>query len=108
MAFQLRGYWMIDFLVVAIAGASILLGARWIPASYTVFAVACFLLPLCAAWPPRPLMSVPRFMVVIFPVFWVIALMTVRRRLPHPLVVAGFAGGYAVLGMMFARSYAIF
>jgi hypothetical protein len=107
-AVELHGYWMIDLLVVAVAAVSIVAGTRLIPLCYTVFALACLVLPLCAPWPPRPLMSVPRFVAVIFPVFWVIALATARFRLPHTLVAGVFAGGYALLGLLFARGYGIF
>lgn len=107
-AFQHRSFWLIDLTIVAIAAAFIIAGARLIPVCYSVFAAASLLLPLANVWPPRPLMSVPRFVVVIFPIFWAIALHTQRRWLPNSLVVGAFTGGYVLLGMLFARHYGIF
>ncbi len=45
----------------------------------------------------------PRFVVVIFPAFWVMALAAERRRISAPAVVAAFAGGYALLGALFVN-----
>jgi Mannosyltransferase (PIG-V) len=106
--FEHQGLWLIDLLVVAIAASFIVAGARLIPLCYTVFAAASLLLPLCNAWEPRPLMSVPRFAAVIFPVFFVIALHTQRRWLSNSAVIGAFAGGYTLLGLLFSRNFGLF
>jgi Mannosyltransferase (PIG-V) len=106
--FEHQGLWLIDLLVVAIAASFIVAGARLIPLCYTVFAAASLLLPLCNAWEPRPLMSVPRFAAVIFPVFFVIALHTQRRWLSNSAVIGAFAGGYTLLGLLFTRNFGLF
>jgi hypothetical protein len=59
-------------------------------------------------WPTRPLLSMPRFVGVIFPAFWVLARAVDRRRLPEPAVVATFAGGYALLAALFVNWWDVF
>jgi hypothetical protein len=53
-------------------------------------------------------MSMPRFVVVIFPAFWVIARAVGRRRIPEALVTASFAAGYGVLVVLFINWRFIF
>ena len=65
-------------------------------------------LPLCYPLPGRLLLSMPRFVAVIFPAFWVLAAAVERRRLPEPLVVGAFAGGYALLSVLFINWWHIF
>ncbi len=107
-AWDYNGYWMIDLLIAGIAVAAIVVGIRMIPWSYSVYAVVSLLMPLSNPFPPRPLMSVPRFVVVIFPIFLVLAMAVGRGRLPHSLVVGVFAGGYALLGLLFLNGHSIF
>jgi hypothetical protein len=101
-------YWMIDVLVVGIVLFAVIAGIRWLRASYLVYAVASLLLPLANPFPDRPLMSMPRFVIVIFPAFWVIARAVGRRRIPEVLVVAGFAASYGVLVVLFINWRYIF
>jgi hypothetical protein len=70
--------------------------------------VASLLLPLVEQFPDRPLMSMPRFVAVVFPAFWVIASAVERGRLPESAVVAVFGGGYVLLGLLFVNHYFIF
>ncbi len=55
-------------LVVALAGA-VFLVRRWAP-SYAAFVWVSLLIPLSYAAPWRPLLSIPRFTSVLFPVAW--------------------------------------
>ena len=109
-AWQFQSYWLIDVLIVGLVLVTVLAGARLLPGKlpYLVYAVASLLLPLSNPFPDRPLMSVPRFMAVVFPAFWVIAVVVKRRRLSHSLVIGVFCGGYALLGLLFMNNYAIF
>jgi hypothetical protein len=50
----------------------------------------------------------PRFVVVIFPAFWVMADAAERRRIPHSAVVASFAAGLGLLTVLFGTWWYIF
>ena len=75
-------YWLIDFLVVGVAIVAVIAGARRLPLPYLVYALASLLIPLSYPFPPRPLLSMPRFVAVVFPVSWVLADATERRPSP--------------------------
>jgi len=105
---EFGSYWMIDVVVVAVVLIAVVAGIRWLRLSYLVYAVASLLLPLANPFPARPLMSMPRFVVVIFPAFWVIARAVGRRRVPEALVTASFAAGYGVLAVLFINWRFIF
>jgi hypothetical protein len=94
-------YWAIDVVVVGVVLVAVVAGIRWLRPTYLWYAVGSLLLPLANPFPDRPLMSMPRFVIVIFPAFWVLARATERRRLPEPLVIACFAAGYGVLALLF-------
>jgi hypothetical protein len=64
--------------------------------------------PLAYPFPSRPLLSVPRFVVVIFPAFWILADLVERGRLPRAALVAAFAGGLSLLTVLFVNWYDIF
>lgn len=107
-AWRLGGYWLIDALVVGVVLLAAIAGIRWLRASYTVYALASLAVPLVYVWPARPLLSMPRFVVVIFPAFWVLARAAERRRLPATAVVAVFAAGYALLATLFVNWWDVF
>ena len=53
----------------------LVLGWKRLPAaSYTLYAALGFLIPLSFAIPERPLLSLPRFVIVLFPIAWLAAL----------------------------------
>jgi hypothetical protein len=101
-------YWLMDFGVVMIVVIALLLAVREIPASYLLYALVSLLLPLSEPYPSRPLLSLPRFVIVIFPTAWAVALLVKRRWLNDSLVVGIFAGGFALLGGIFANAYSLF
>jgi hypothetical protein len=107
-AWRFQSYWLIDLLVVGVVVAAVAAGVRRLPASYLAYAVASLLLPLVEQFPDRPLMSMPRFVAVVFPAFWVIASAVERGRLPESGVAAVFGGGYVLLGLLFVNHYFIF
>jgi hypothetical protein len=105
---QLGGYWLADVLVVGVVLVAVIAGLRWLRPTYSVYAVASLVLPLVYVWPTRPLLSMPRFVAVIFPAFWVLARAVERRRIPEAALVATFAGGYALLGALFVTWWDVF
>jgi hypothetical protein len=108
LAARLGSYWAVDALVVGVVIAAVVAGVGWIRSPYLVYAAASLLLPLSDPLPGRPLLSMPRFVVVLFPAFWVLALAVERRRLPESLVTGAFAAGYGILALLFVNWWHIF
>ena len=84
------------FAVVAAIGV-----ARTLPAPYTAYVVASLALPLSFPVEPQPLMSLPRFLSVLFPIFmWLaVACRTPRRR---EAVLVAFAVLLGIFTVQFA------
>jgi Mannosyltransferase (PIG-V) len=101
-------YWLIDALVVGVVVVAVVAGLRVLRPSYLTYAALSLLLPLTDPFPPRPLMSMPRFVAVIFPAFWVIGRAVTRRRIPEPLVIGVFAAGWGLLAVLFINWHYIF
>ncbi|MDQ4005773.1 MAG: glycosyltransferase family 39 protein, partial [Actinomycetota bacterium] len=89
------GYHFVDWLVVAPA----LVAAGWVTLRtrplYAAYTLASLLAPLSFIFFPRPFMSLPRFLVVIFPLLWAGAVWAGRRPAGYQVVLAGSA---ALLG----------
>lgn len=83
--------------VVATIGA-----LRRLPAAYGAYLLAALALPLSYPVGPQPLMSLPRFVSVLFPLAIWLALWMTGRAWRERLVVAAFAGGLAVYTAIFA------
>ena len=101
------GYYLVDLLVVALvlaAGVWVILRVR---ATYAVYLWAGILLPLFLMWPSRPLLSVPRLYVVLFPAVWALSRVAERWR-AHDAVLAVSAGLMAVLAVAFVGRYPLF
>jgi hypothetical protein len=62
---------LVDAVIATLALAGAVLVWRRLAASYTAFVWASLLIPLSYAAPWRPLLSIPRFAAVLFPVAWV-------------------------------------
>ncbi|HEY2966244.1 MAG TPA: mannosyltransferase family protein, partial [Actinomycetota bacterium] len=77
------GYWLIDWLIVIpMLAASVYALVRLRPA-YGVYLWSALLIPLTYVFPDRPLMSMPRFVLPLFPAFWGLALGLERLRIPR-------------------------
>lgn len=107
-AWTYQSYWLIDLLVVGLVLVAVTIGVRRLPYSYLTYAFASLLMPLADPFPSRPLLSMPRFVAVVFPAVWVLAIAVRRRRLPDSLVTAALVAGYGLLGLLFVNSYSIF
>ncbi|MGI8707935.1 MAG: mannosyltransferase family protein [Actinomycetota bacterium] len=101
------GYHTIDWLVVV----PVLLLATWVafrtPLPYAVYTVASLLLPLSLIFESRPLMSVPRFAVVLFPIYWAMDHFAKRWR-SRSTFVGVSAAGLGILTVLFVNWYWIF
>jgi Gpi18-like mannosyltransferase len=103
-----RGYWMIDWLIVVpVVGASVFTLFRYRPA-YSVYLWGGLLIPLSFIFADRPLMSMPRFVLPLFPAFWALAELTERWRIPQTVVAAVGAAGLGLLVVLFVNWYYIF
>jgi len=107
-AWRYQSFWLVDLLVVGVAVAALVAGVRLLRPSYLTYGALSLLLPLCEPFPPRPLMSAPRFALVVFPVFVVLAVAVQRRRLSERLVLGFSVGGYVLLGLLFLTWRPIF
>lgn len=61
------------------------LALRWLRGSYNLYLWAGILFPLLSATPRNPLLSYPRFIIVLFPAFIVLALVG-RNRYAHQII----------------------
>jgi hypothetical protein len=108
LAWRYQTWWLLDVTVLALAVIGIVLVARRVPLTYTVYATSSVLLPLLLPLASRPLLSMPRFVAVLFPVSWGWAVAAERRRPPETAIVVAFAGGFAVLAFLFINWLYVF
>jgi hypothetical protein len=74
---------------------------RRLPRAYGAWVAASLLLPLTFPVTPQPLMSLPRFVAVLFPLFMWLAIVCDERRITD-LVAAGFAVGLGLFTAQYA------
>jgi hypothetical protein len=101
-------YWLIDWLIVVpVLAASVVASFRyrW---TFRVYLWGGLLVPLSYVFPDRPLMSMPRFVLPLFPAFWAIAQLLDRWRAPRWAVAAVGAAGLGLLVPLFVNWYYIF
>jgi hypothetical protein len=104
------GYWLIDWLIVIpVLLVSLYALNRYRP-SYAAYLWSGLLIPLTFVFPDRPLMSMPRFVLPLFPAFWAAAEIAASERLRVPrwaLATVG-AAGLGVLSVLTVNWYYIF
>lgn len=101
------GYFLVDALVVVLvlaASAWVLLRTRL---TFSAYAWSGVLFPLFLMWPGRPLLSLPRIYLVLFPTVWALARLAERYR-AHDLVLGVSVVSMGVLGAMFVSSNPFF
>jgi hypothetical protein len=102
------GYWLIDWLIVVpMLAASVYAVVRLRP-SYAVYLWCSLLIPLTFVFEGRPLMSMPRFILPLFPAFWGLELGLERLRIPRAPVLAVEAAGLGILAVLTVNWYYIF
>jgi hypothetical protein len=102
------GYWLLDWLIVVpMLVASVYAAIRLRP-SYSIYLWGGLLIPLTFVFEPRPLMSMPRFLLPLFPAFWGLALGLERLRIPRTAALAAGALGLGVLSVLTVNWYYIF
>lgn len=101
-------YWLLDWLVVAVVVGLATYGLFRLRPPYYVYVWAGIIVPLCLVYDPRPLMSMPRFAVVLFPLYWLLARLSEDRVVPHDLIVGVGAAGMALMATLFASAWFVF
>jgi hypothetical protein len=102
------GYHLMDWLIVVpLLVAAIFVFVRLRPA-YGIYVWASLLAPLSFIFAGRPLMSLPRFALPLFPVFWVLGRWTKNRQGRHDLVLVCSAGLLTVLLVLFVDWFYVF
>jgi Mannosyltransferase (PIG-V) len=100
-------YWTAEFVVAGTLITAFALGWRLLRLPYLVYAGIGLLIPLSYPLVTRPFASIPRYVVVLFPLFWPIA-KALRDPLKLRLTVATFAIGYTVLAIAFMNWALVF
>jgi hypothetical protein len=102
-----HGWQVVEFVLVAVGLAlGVWVAVRTRPV-YAVYTWASILFFLCAVRTGRPLLSDPRFLVVIFPLFWPLAWLG-RRPGAHEAVVAVSAAGLAIVSWLFLGTLQVY
>jgi hypothetical protein len=92
---------LFGFLVAAVP--AVVGTVRRLPPAYGAYVLAALALPLSYPVGPQPLMSLPRFLAVLFPLFmWLGAWMAEGGRLRRAAVLAPSAAGLAIVTAVFA------
>jgi Gpi18-like mannosyltransferase len=100
-------FWTVDLLFALVALAILTLGWRRLPLPYLAYSAVSLLMPLVFAFDARPLLSYPRFVAVVFPLFWIAASWFDHRK-ALIAVVATSSLGLAVLSLAFMNWQIIF
>ena len=108
LAWTYRSYWLLDLLIVSLAIAGIALALPKLRASEVTYGALSVLLPLVDPFWDRPLLSAPRFMVVVFPALWGLSGVGLGRRLPRPLVTSVLVAGWALSAILFVNWHHLF
>ena len=102
------GYWLIDWLIVVpMLAASVYAVVRLRP-SYGIYLWSGLAIPLTFVFEGRPLMSMPRFVLPLFPAFWGLALGLERLRVPRAAALAVAAVGLGICSVLTVNWYYIF
>lgn len=100
-AWSFQSYWLLDLLIVGLAIVGLALALPALRSSEAVYGAMSLLLPLVYPFGDRPLLSVPRFAVVVFPALWGLSGAGLGRKLPAPLVTSVLAAGWAISAVLF-------
>jgi hypothetical protein len=100
-AWNSQSYWLLDLVLVSLAVGGLLLALPALRPSEAVYGALSLLLPLVDPFADRPLLSVPRFAVVVFPALWGLSGVGLGRKLREPLVLSVLAGGWVISALLF-------
>ncbi|HEX3031173.1 MAG TPA: mannosyltransferase family protein [Bacillota bacterium] len=98
-----QGNNLVNFLFTALALVLLILGISMLRPSYSLYGLFGILLPLCTPATHSPLLSMPRFVLVLFPIYVVLALV-IRRQQLHWALISFFTMALVFLNILFANS----
>ena len=108
LAWRYDAVWhRIDWLLMIPMLAIALWSLGWMRASYSAYVWGSLVVILSFVFPARPLMSAPRFVLALIPLFWALARLTGRAS-THRIVAFGLGAGQALLAAAFMAWYPIF
>jgi mannosyltransferase PIG-V len=102
------GYHLLDWLLVVPALAAAVWVTMRARPTFAVYTWASLLAPLSLVFSPRPFMSLPRFLLAVFPLFWAAAVWAGRRAGVDEAVVAVSAAGLGLMTVLFVNWYFVF
>jgi len=102
-AWTYQSYWLLDLVIVSLAIGGLALALPALRPSEAVYGALSLLLPLFDPFADRPLLSVPRFAVVVFPALWGLSGAGLGRDLPEPIVTSVLAAGWAISALLFVN-----
>jgi hypothetical protein len=108
VGFYPGGYHLVDWLIVVPALAGAIWVVRRARPMYTAYTWAGLVAPLAFIFPLRPFMSLPRFLLPLFPILWAGAVWGLRRRWAHEVLIAVSAGLLVLLTVLFVNWYWVF
>ena len=91
------------FIALVLALALVAVCWRRLPAPYTIMALVSLLVPLSYPTHSTPLLSMPRFALVVFPLFVALAVLLARHLVLRWLVLAVMVAGLVLFTAMFAN-----
>ena len=91
------------FVALVLALALVAVCWRRLPAPYTIMALVSLLVPLSYPTHSTPLLSMPRFALVVFPLFVALAVLLARHAVLRWLVLAVMVAGLVLFTAMFAN-----
>ena len=103
-AYSTAGTNIINLLFLVLAGLLLWYGFRRLPAAYSLFAFVSLAYPLCFPSKYVPLMSYPRFVLTVFPLYVALALYTREKPRAHRVVVVVSL----VMLALFTAKFAVF
>ena len=101
------GYHQLDWIFVTVALVVLIWLFRKIALPYWLYGALSLLVPMSFIFGGRPFMSMPRFILPIFPIFWGLALLAERYKI-HELIVAVSAAGLGIMTVLFINWYFVF
>lgn len=102
------GYHLLDWVIAAAAVAAGVWVALRARASFAVYAWLSLLVPLALPFAGRPFMSLPRFLLPVFPLVWAPAVAAGARPWLLPALVGASAGLLGLMTALFAGWYYAF
>jgi hypothetical protein len=96
------GHNLVNLAFLAFAAIATVGAFRRLPVAYGAYVVAALLPPLSSPYPGEPLLSLPRFVAVLFPLFMWLAMACEERRLTDRALIAS-----AILLGLFTAEFAV-